>query len=309
MVNIPVCLLSCIIFAKNLLMNFAGLTVATLLLFLCMESFAEHYASTAHAIQDGYAEAISYAENEPVSSSILYGSPHKLEPQAYPDVIPLTSTDSRDWMLLVLIVCLLLLAVSWYNFSARTAFSLKAFFAVRYFYQLDKEAMFFRDTPTYLLTANFLLVAALLSYQVMDYYNHLAFLSHYRPLLIFGVLLMAFILFYIIKAMLIKLLAGIFSTGKASFIYLENIFLSNIFLGLILLPLVFYNAFTPSLTNIYVMLALLLAINLYKLLRGSLLAYAASGFSVYYLFLYLCGVEFAPLLIIYKVLTMYLPAS
>ena len=290
-------------------MNIARLTVAILLLFLVAEGVAEKDLIVVHAMPEGYAETLRYAESKPVSSSHFYGGPHKLEATVYPDIIPFTSADSSDWVLIVLLACMLLISVASYNFSARMAFSIKAFFALRFFYQLDKESMFFRDTPTYLLIANFLLVIALLFYQVLDYYNHLAHFAHFHPLIIFGVLLMAFILFYTIKAMAIKLLAWIFSTEKASFIYLENIFLSNIFLGLILLPIVFYNAFTPSLTNIYVMLALLLAINLYKLLRGSLLAYATSGFSVYYLFLYLCGVELAPLLVIYKVLTIYFTAS
>lgn len=290
-------------------MKFTRLTVAILLLFLVTKGLAENYSTAVHTMPEGFSETLRYADNKPVSSSVFYGSPHKLEAQAYPDIIPYTSGDSNDWILIVLFVNLLLISLAWYNFGVRIAFSIKAFFALRYFYQLDKEALFFRETHTYLLTANFLLVVALLFYQGLDYFDHLGSYAHLHPLIIFGVLLVAFILFYILKAMVIKLIAGIFSTEKASFIYLENIFLSNIFLGLILLPLVFYNAFTPSLANIYAMLVLLLAINLFKLLRGFLLSHTASGFSVYYLFLYLCGVELAPLLIIYKVLTLYLTAS
>lgn len=290
-------------------MKLARVAVAILLLFLCMEGFAEHHATADRIMPEGHDEVISYAENEPVSSSIYYGSPHELKAHTYPDIIPLTSSDPNDWILLVLAVCLLLISVAWYNFSPRMALSLKAFFVLRYFYQLDKEAMFFRETHTYLLTINFLLVAAMLFYQVLDHYTHLALPFYYHPLLMFGVLLIALILFYIIKTILIQLLAWIFITEKSSFIYLENIFLSNIFTGLILLPLVFYNAFSPSLTNIYVMLALLLVINVFKLLRGSMMSYAASGFSLYYLFLYLCGVELAPLLIIYKLMTIYLTVS
>ncbi len=290
-------------------MKFIRLTVAILLLFLFVDGFPVQPATAVDTTTEGYAETLRYAENETVSSSVFYGSPHKLEPRAFPDIMPFSSADSNDWMLILLFVCLLLISVAWYNFSARFAFSLKAFFALRYFYQLHKEGAFFRETHTYLLTANFLIVVSLLFYQVMDYYSLLDHLSLFHPLSIFGFLVIGFVLFYAIKSIVIKILAWIFSTEKASIIYLENVFVSNIFLGLILLPLVFYNAFTPSLVNIYAMFALLLAINLYRLLRGSLLSYAASGFSPYYLFLYLCGVELAPLLIIYKVLTIYFPAS
>jgi hypothetical protein len=295
-------------------MYLSRVTINILLFSCATNGIAENDTLQMNAIQTGHTDTFlyQYLENqyiEPVSSNLLYGSPHLLETTQYPVASPHVSYVPNDWMLLVLVISLLFLSVAWYNFHPRVALSIKAFFALRFFYQLDKEAGLFREAHTYFLYANFLMVIALLFYQVLHQYDLLHEFGHYHPLAVYGIILVTLILLYALKVLIIKMIAWVFNTRKANMIYVENIFVSNMFAGLLLLPVVFYNAFTPSLFNLFIMMGVLVVINSYKLLRGLMFSYAASGFSVYYLFLYLCGVELAPLLVIYKMLTIYLQVS
>jgi hypothetical protein len=290
-------------------MYLSRVTVIILLLFYAADGIAQGDSLQMNTIHAGYADTLSYPYIEPVSSNLFYGSPHLLVTTEYPEASPQVSYVPNDWMLLVLVISMLFLSVAWYNFHPHVALLIKAFFALRFFYQFDKESALFREAHIYLLYTNFLMVIALLLYQGLHQYDLLNEFGHYHPLAIYGIILATLILLYALKVVIVRLIAWIFNTRKANRIYVENIFVSNIFTGLLLLPVVFYNAFTPSLFNLFIMLGLLVVINLYKFLRGLMLSYAASGFSVYYLFLYLCGIELAPLLVIYKMLTIYLQVS
>jgi hypothetical protein len=64
--------------------------------------------------------------------------------------------------------------------------------------------------------------------------------------------------------------------------------------------LLYTNAYNPGTTGLYLAWALLVIINIAKMIRGAVIGYTQAGFSVYYLILYLCAIELAPLLIFAK---------
>lgn len=246
---------------------------------------------------------------EAVSSDIFYGSPHLLHAEGAHCGNLRHDTHSQPWMILPVIAGLLLISIAWFHFSQRVSQTLRAVLGLRFFYLVDKEESLFRETPTYLLFYNFILVMSLLIYQSLNQLGLLVNWQGEHQAVIYGVIIAVLTVFYPIKGLLVAFLAWVFSTRKATFVYMENIFVFNFFTGLILLPLVFYNAFSPSFTALYIIWGIIALANVYKFIRGAYLAYHESGFSVYYLFLYLCAVEITPLLIITKTFMAYLSAT
>ncbi len=243
-----------------------------------------------------------------ISSESFYGSPHNLPLCDTLQPIPIKSADDGGWMLWFLLAGLVVLAIAWFNFPVQCKRSLYAVIGLRFFFQVDKDGGLFKGTHNYLLFLNFLIVLSLLIYQSLSQADILDFLEHVGHEYLFVAILLIILSFYILKFLFVNFIAWVFNTQRAGSIYLGNIFVFNQFIGLVLMPLVFHNAFHPSAEAIYVMWSLVVGANVYKVIRGSLIAHNASGFSVYYLFLYLCGVELLPLLVVWKAVTVYLAA-
>ncbi len=243
-----------------------------------------------------------------IGSESFYGSPHSLPLRNTQQPIPIESLENRDWMLWFLLAGLVVLSIAWFNFPVQCERSLYAVLGLRFFSQIDKDGGFFKGAHNYLLFLNFLIVLSLLIYQSLYYADMLELWKDADQEYVFVAILLMILSFYILKFLFLNFIAWVFNTQRAGSIYLGNIFVFNHFVGLILMPLVFHNAFNPSAEAIYVMLSLVVGANVYKVIRGSVIAHKVSGFSVYYLFLYLCGVELLPLLVVWRVVTSYLTA-
>ncbi len=220
--------------------------------------------------------------------------------------LPLSPQTDNTWIGLLLLITLSFLALARFYFPGRIEMFLKAVLSQRSFSLLDRESTLFRETPAYLLFLNFLLVTSLLLYQTLDYFGLTDDWMHVHPALICAIIFCCLLVFYVVKIMAVMFLAWVFSTKRATIIYLENIFVFNFFTGLILLPLVFYHALNVDAYGLYISWLVVIVANVIKVFRGSLNGFKASGFSGYYLFLYLCGVEIAPLLFIAKGVSVYL---
>ena len=244
--------------------------------------------------------------NTAVSSAFLYGDPHHLAPLGKIEPIQRKDPVFYEWQLYVLLFALFCLALAKYFFPGRLKIMMQSVFSMRLFLQADKENIVLTETPGYLLKINFLLCVSLLLFQTLDYYDLIPADGILHPLLIYAFIAVMAVCFYFLKHLMIRFLAWMFDTHSTSKAYFNNIFVVNHFAGLALLPLVFYQAFNPLSHAVHVAWILLIIINLYKIIRGAMLGHALADFSGYYLFLYLCGVELAPLLIIGKAASVYL---
>lgn len=241
-----------------------------------------------------------------VSGDSFFGTPHHLQAPERMEVLEKAESFPRDWMIWVIVAGLTAVAISRYFFPSRVYNIFRAVLGMRLLYMLHKEGGFFRETPTYLLYLNFLLVISLLIFQTLRATQASLPWDEIHPLILYGGILLFFLLFYLLKFLFMGFLAWVFHTGKASMLYYTNLFVMNQFTGLLVMPLVFYHAVTPSLNSLYAAWILIILLNIYKVIRGAILGYTISDFSGYYLFLYLCGVELAPLLIIGKAASAYL---
>ena len=111
---------------------------------------------------------------------------------------------------------------------------------------------------------------------------------------------------YTLKFLVLRLCAFLFNLGREMATYTFNIFIINNLLGLTLIPflalLLFGNLVNDA--ALYVIaLGLAGVAYLYRIGRGVLVAVSYPGFSPFYLFLYLCALEIAPLLVLVKLVS------
>ncbi len=167
--------------------------------------------------------------------------------------------------------------------------------------QIVRDENILVQKASVLLSLVFYFAAALLLYQISIYFNW-----EYK---IIGKGLVRFIIFilfvasaYSFKMVFLKILSIIFGTDRLVSTYLFNIFLINNVIGISLIPLIMMIAFFPLATAYFVWtgIGLLLASFIYRLFRGIIIWTSSGRFSLYYLILYLCALEIAPLLIIFK---------
>ncbi len=253
-------------------------------------------------------DTLNYLERQAVSSTLFYGNRHQLTSDNKLKIITRESSMSNDWMLLVLLTGLFVSAVAWFFFPFLVRQSLHAVFNLRAFYSIVRESSFFGQTSTYLLYFNYLLVLTLIAYQSLHQSDMVSEWQSDHPLNLFVTVFAVLFFFSALKYLFIGFLAWLFKTTEAGFTYLLNIFVFNNLSGLFFLPLAFYNAYTPSTSVIHAIWALFLLINIYRLIRGLVMGHKQSGFSLFYLILYLCAIELMPLLIMGKLVSIYLPA-
>ena len=106
---------------------------------------------------------------------------------------------------------------------------------------------------------------------------------------------------------LLRFLSVVFGIEKPVATYIFNIFLVNMVIGLLLIPAIILIAYLPMSYRYYIViitLSVLALIFLYRLVRAVGIGLTIQRFSIFYLFLYICSFEIAPLLIIYKAATL-----
>lgn len=233
------------------------------------------------------------------AASDLYGKPILFTgAEIQPEVI--TPVKSNDTATLWIIISLVVIAVAKYQFPLRFKETLMASWDGRYYSQIEREGGLLSNWVSFFLFLNFMLVLVLLVYHSLDAGTLMDAFSAVQPVLFFAYLLVAVMGFYLLKYILMVFLAWVFRTREATFSYFRNILIVNFFAGVALLPLLVIYTYQPTTILLYVAWGVLVAVNLYKVMRNLVIGVKATGFSAYYIILYLCAIELAPLLFIVK---------
>jgi hypothetical protein len=152
------------------------------------------------------------------------------------------------------------------------------------------------------LSIVFYLVAALFLYEFSLYRGwELADIGSGFPRFLFFAILVSAV--YALKFLVLKIAGWLFDLERETALYIFNVFLLNNLLGILLLPLIALLAFHSILPADRLFQAALIIVGLlyvYRLFRGLLVGLGTSGFSPLYLFLYLCTLEIAPLLVLLR---------
>jgi hypothetical protein len=127
-----------------------------------------------------------------------------------------------------------------------------------------------------------------------------------KDVLLFVIIFGLTIAYYLVKKMVYILLGKLFSATEETYEYLFNLDNSNKIAGLFLFPIISLIAFNPfkSIGFTVVLGIIILSFFYILLIQRGIFILLKKQFSIFYLFLYLCSLEFLPLLLIYKVVVM-----
>lgn len=225
---------------------------------------------------------------------------HQLRP-IHPNAQPLNNEIS-DWFTISLIVLVALF--TWFRFFYYRIF--RQLFTS--FYNITTTNQIVRDESVLLQRAS--LILSVISYMLMGLflYQLSIFWAWDMGILQGGLIRFVFLslsvaIAYSFKMISLRFLSSVFEIEKPVALYIFNIFLMIMMVGLLLLPINILLAYGPLEYRpwfVHVALSIIALLFLYRIIRAIGIWIGISGFSLFYLFLYLCTFEIAPLLIIWK---------
>ena len=225
---------------------------------------------------------------------------HLLRPQ-HPSAQPLTN-EIGDWFTLSLIVLVALF--TWFRFFYYRIF--RQLYTA--FYNFTTTNQIVRDESVLLQRAA--LILSMISYMLMGLflYQISIFLDWDMGVLQGGLIRFVFLslsvaIAYSIKMILLRFLSTVFDLEKPVALYIFNVFLMIMMIGLLLLPINILLAYGPLHYRHWILLiavGIIALLFVYRIVRVIGIWSGIPGFSLFYLFLYLCTFEIAPLLIIWK---------
>lgn len=208
---------------------------------------------------------------------------------------------SPDWLTIVFLVILLLIAIIKNNFSEQLSSLFSLLYSDKYYSDFGKVKPLIWNNFNILFFLIFILVSAVMIYYSLNAYVNDSFrfdLGYFLKILA-GVLIYL-VLRYTFEVILSSLFE-IFEEYKFfSFVKLSNLFLISIYLLPVLLFITYVNSsqYVIFIGAALIFLALVLLFRYIKALQ-----YDRINFSnIFYLFLYLCALEIAPIILIYKLI-------
>ncbi len=208
---------------------------------------------------------------------------------------------SPDWLTIVFLVILLLIAIIKNNFSEQLSSLFSLLYSDKYYSDFGKVKPLIWNNFNILFFLIFILVSGVMIYYSLNAYVNDSFrfdLGYFLKILA-GVLIYL-VLRYTFEVILSSLFE-IFEEYKFfSFVKLSNLFLISVYLLPVLLFITYVNS-SQYVIFIGAALIFLALVILFRYIKA--LQYDRINFSnIFYLFLYLCALEIAPIILIYKLI-------
>lgn len=245
-----------------------------------------------------YSESIFDRILIPQSGQLFNG--HALQP-VNPGPVSLTKRNA-DWFTLVLVF--VVIGFTWIKAFYFKIFRqlVSAFFSNSIANQIVRDENILVQRASIIMSFIFYLTSSLFIYQVSVFFKwDYPFLS--EGILRFLVICLIVAFTYSFKMVLLKGLGEVFNIDKPVATYIFNIFLINNMLGLLLLPVVITTAYVVTDSTWYALytgVAIVIISFIYRMVRAFIIWIPLKGVSFFYLMLYFCTLEIAPLIIIVK---------
>ena len=207
---------------------------------------------------------------------------------------------NTDWLVLVLFGSILIFATIRYSYVNYIKHLFTSLFNYPTAVRLWQESSYPASHAAYRLDAIFYITVSVFVFQVLNVFG----ISNASNRILYYLFVLGGILVYFFgKRLLYQTIGTLFETRTETGEYLFNMSNFNRSLGIVLIPLVALVSFSPvgnPKIVVFTGIAIILVFQLLLLQRGVLIL-LRKQFSILYLFLYLCTLEFLPLLLIYKV--------
>jgi len=209
--------------------------------------------------------------------------------------------QSSDWITLIFLACLFILAWLQTSYSKRLSQIFQAVAQPHHINQLEREGNLFKERITLGLGFIYYTISSIFVFLITREYigmpaglNNLSFTA---------IVFAGLFLYQSLKSGFVFASGVIFDTRESARQYQLNIMIFNYLIGIVLFPVAIITFYWNSqflLISGIILVSLLL---IYRLFRGILTGITNNSYNLFYLFLYLCTLEILPLLLIYKVIS------
>ena len=249
--------------------------------------------------QDSANNAIDSGENRSLNGPGIFKN-HLLKP-VNPNARPLNDTIS-DWLTVSLIV--MMVFFTWFRLFYYKIFRqlLTSYFNMTASNQIVRDESYLLQRASLVISTISYLLGGLFLYQISVLYDWQIYWLQ-KGLMRFVLFSLIIAISYSIKMILLRGLSVIFNQEKAAGSYIFNLFLMIMMAGLILFPANIFLAYSSAEVKQFVAIASFVLIGfmfLFRLSRAVRIWFSIPQFSFFYLFLYLCAFEVAPLLVVWK---------
>lgn len=207
-----------------------------------------------------------------------------------------------NWEIYFLVLLLIFFAIIRNKFFGNLYEIIDANWNNRYLNHFLRDENFFRLRSSVFFIVFFILSFSFFVYLVNERFEIIDLNGNYPFIKIIGFIGG----FYFIRFHLVRLLNFMFDLGKLFNGYNTLFYISNIFFTLAILPLLIFIPFVSSgYSDLLLIIGLLLwcLITAYKYIRTAIYLLFHFQFPIFYLFVYLCTLEIAPLLVLVKLIT------
>lgn len=225
---------------------------------------------------------------------------HQLMPSQTPKPVDRQATD---WITVLLILCLVIIAWIQNNYSKRLKQVLRSVALPYYVNQLEREGNLYNERISLGLGSIFIVSTSLLIYKVLDLYQLLN--SSYSSLNGFLLIFTGNVAFIAFKGQLIRLTGIIFKTQDHAHAYRLNALIFNHTTGLFIFPVLFLIFYWQSQPFTWIALGIFSMLLIYRFVRSIIIGISNTKFSVFYLILYLCTLEILPVAILVKLIRQF----
>lgn len=207
---------------------------------------------------------------------------------------------NTDWVTIILMAALILIASVRFGYTKYIGSLFQSVVNYPTSFRMFGEKNYSILHGAFRLEALYYIVFSVFIYQFLAFYT----LKNTDNDLVFYAKTFAIITaYFLLKKFVYKLLGTIFQVVSETAEFIFNIDNYNRVTGIILFPVVALIAFYPSENPVFIILLGIFAAGVFyiMLLKRGISILMKKQFSIFYLFLYLCILEFLPLLLIYKV--------
>jgi hypothetical protein len=214
--------------------------------------------------------------------------------------------DGQTVLFYVVVGVVFLLAVIRLSFTKYFSDLFRAFFNPTLSQRQLREQLSQTPFPAMLLNLFFALSAGLYVFLILRYFHYT---TATRPVFLIGVCMLMIAIIYLVKYGFLRLSGWLFNYPEVTSGYVFTLYLVNKVLGVALLPFILLLAFAPyplAQVALHVSMVLIVMLFVYRYIRAYALVSHQIFFNKFHFFIYLCGFEIAPVLIIGKLVLIWL---
>ncbi len=210
---------------------------------------------------------------------------------------------NTDWVTILFVLALILFASIRGSYSKYIGYLFQSLISYSTSFRLFREKNYSISHAAFRLDLLFYFTFSLFLYQAVEVF-HLELVND--NLLLFAVSIVVVTGYFILKKMAYYFIGLVFESVSETNEYLFNLDNFNRTVGIVLFPVVVLTNYYPYENPMFMVVAGISIVTVFYafLLQRGILILLRKQFSIFYLFLYLCTLEFLPLFLIYNIVVL-----